>query len=145
MRHLARYVEVQAYYLASQPGPLTGAPVFSLCLFCESCLRRGRGATQMSVACDRSRTCRKKVFLRVRETHIQTETYRERERETHTHTDIDRHTHARRPTHWLNTLDLTLHTEHSTRNSHSNFTRGEKCFRATRRLVYFVIAFLLLF
>ena len=67
----------------------------------------------------RSRTCRTKVFLRVRET------YRER------------HIHTQRPTHCLNTLDLRLHTEHLTHNSHSNFTRGEKCFRATRRLVFF--------
>ena len=34
------------------------------------------------------------------------------QRETHTHTDIDTHTHTQRPTHCLNTLDLTLHTEH---------------------------------
>ena len=45
---------------------------------CESCLRRGRSATQMSVTCERSRTCRKKVFLRVRETY--------RERHIHTQT-----------------------------------------------------------
>ena len=53
--------------------------------------------------------------------------------------DIQRetHTHTQRPTHCLNTLDLRLHTEHLTHNSHSNFTRGEKCFRATRRLVFF--------
>ena len=38
----------------------------------------------------------------------------------------------------LNTLDLTLPTEHFTHNSHSNFTRGEKCFRASRRLVFFL-------
>ena len=53
--------------------------------------------------------------------------------ETHTHTDIDAHT--QRPTHCLNSLDLTLHTEHLTDNSHSDFLRDEKCFRATRRLV----------
>ena len=44
--------------------------------------------------------------------------------DTHTQT----HTHTERPTHCLNTLDLTLHTEHLTHNSHSNFTRDEKCF-----------------
>ena len=32
------------------------------------------------------------------------------QREAHTHTDID--THTQRPTHCLNTLDSTLHTEH---------------------------------
>ena len=58
-------------------------------------------------------------------THTQTE--------THIHTDID--THAQRPTHYLNSLDLTLHTAHLTDNSHSDFLRDEKCFRATRRLV----------
>ena len=52
--------------------------------------------------------------------------------ETHTHTDID--THIQRPTHCLNSLDLTLHTEHLTDNSHSDFLRDEKCIRATRRL-----------
>ena len=59
------------------------------------------------------------------DTHTQTE--------THIHTDID--THTERPTHYLNSLDLTLHTAHLTDNSHSDFLRDEKCFRATRRLV----------
>ena len=54
--------------------------------------------------------------------------------ETHTHTDID--THIQRPTHCLNSPDLTLHTEHLTDNPHSDFLRDEKCFRATRRLVF---------
>ena len=58
------------------------------------------------------------MFLRFRKTY--------RERHIHTHTDVD--THTQRPTHCLNTLDLTLHTEHLTHNSHSNFTRDEKCF-----------------
>ena len=58
-------------------------------------------------------------------THTQTE--------THIHADID--THTQRPTHYLNSLDLTLHTAHLTDNSHSDFLRDEKCFRATRRLV----------
>ena len=64
------------------------------------------------------------------QTHTQTE--------THTHTDID--THTQRPTHYLNSLDLTLHTEHLIDNSHSDFLRDEKCFRATRRLVPFCSA-----
>ena len=59
------------------------------------------------------------------DTHTQTE--------THIHADID--THTQRPTHYLNSLDLTLHTAHLTDNSHSDFLRDEKCFRATRRLV----------
>ena len=54
--------------------------------------------------------------------------------ETHTHTDID--THIQRPTHCLNSPDLTLHTEHLTDNPHSDFLCDEKCFRATRRLVF---------
>ena len=65
------------------------------------------------------------------------------QRETHTHTDID--THTQRPTHCLNTLDLTLHTEHLTHNSHSNFTRDEKCFRATRRLVSISILYIYIY
>ena len=53
-------------------------------------------------------------------THTQTE--------THIHTDIDTQTEA-------HTLpQLTLHTAHLTDNSHSDFLRDEKCFRATRRL-----------
>ena len=55
------------------------------------------------------------------------------------HTDRDSYTHGhrytQRPTHYLNSLDLTLHTAHLTDNSHSDFLRDEKCFRATRRLV----------
>ena len=53
--------------------------------------------------------------------------------QTYIHTDID--THTEKPTHYLNSLDLTLHTAHLTDNSHSDFRRDEKCFRATRRLV----------
>ena len=49
-------------------------------------------------------------------------------------THIDTHTHTQKPTHCLNSLDLTLHTEHLTHNSHSDFIRDDKCFRATRRL-----------
>ena len=44
-------------------------------------------------------------------------------------------THAQKPTHYLNSLDLTLLTTHLPDNSHSDFLRDEKCFRATRRLV----------
>ena len=62
------------------------------------------------------------------DTHTQTE--------THTHTHRHRYTHTQRPTHCLNSLELTLHTEHLTDNSHSDFLRDEKCFRATRRLVF---------
>ena len=58
---------------------------------------------------------------------------------THRH----RYTHTQRPTHCLNSLDLTLHTEHLTDNSHSDFLRDEKCFRATRRLVFLRLARLL--
>ena len=47
--------------------------------------------------------------------------------ETHIHTDIDTHTE---------THTLPQHTEHLTDNSHSDFLRDEKCFRATRRLVF---------
>ena len=54
-------------------------------------------------------------------------------RDTYTHRY--RYTHTQRPTHCLNTLDLTLQTEHLTHNANSDFTRDEKCFRATRRLV----------
>ena len=46
-------------------------------------------------------------------------------------------THAQKPTHYLNSLDLTLLTTHLPDNSHSDFLRDEKCFRATRRLVFF--------
>ena len=55
--------------------------------------------------------------------------------QTHIRTDID--TRTQKPTHYLNSLDLTLHTAHSTDNSHSDILRDEKCFRATRRLVFF--------
>ena len=47
-------------------------------------------------------------------------------------------THAQRPTHYLNSLDFTLLTAHLPDNSHSDFLRDEKCFRATRRLVFFL-------
>ena len=78
------------------------------------------------------------ALLREVDTHTETHalphfTRTHTQTETHTHTDID--THTQRPTHCLNSLDLTLHTEHLTDNSHSDFLRDEKCFRATRRLV----------
>ena len=66
---------------------------------------------------------------------------------TNTHTYADSYTHghryihAQKPTHYLNSLDLTLHTAHLTDNSHSDFLRDEKCFRATRRLVILVDTF----
>ena len=50
-------------------------------------------------------------------------------------------THAQKPTHYLNSLDLTLLTTHLPDNSHSDFLRDEKCFRATRRLVLFFLFF----
>ena len=64
-----------------------------------------------------------------------TRTHTLTDRDSYTHTNID--THTQRPTHYLNSLDLTLHTEHLTDNSHSDFLRDEKCIRATRRLVSF--------
>ena len=63
-----------------------------------------------------------------------TRTHTLTDRDSYTHTNID--THTQRPTHYLNSLDLTLHTEHLTDNSHSDFLRDEKCIRATRRLVF---------
>ena len=63
---------------------------------------------------------------------------------THTYTDSHthghRHTHTQKPTHYLNSLDLTLHTAHLTDNSHSDILRDEKCIRATRRLVHVVMS-----
>ena len=50
--------------------------------------------------------------------------------QTHFHTDID----TRTETHTLPQLTR-LNTSHCTDNSHSDFLRDEKCFRATRRLV----------
>ena len=63
---------------------------------------------------------------------------------THTierHTDRDTYTHRHRYTHTeTHTLPqhTPLHAEHLTHNSHSDFTRDEKCFRATRRLVFYL-------
>ena len=63
------------------------------------------------VTCERSRTCRTKGVPALQ---------KDIQRETCTHTQS--------PTHCLNTLDLALHTEHLTHNSHSNFTRDENCY-----------------
>ena len=52
------------------------------------------------------------------------ETHTHTDRDSYTHTDTD--THTQRPTHCLNSLDLTLHTDHLTDNSHSDFLRDGK-------------------
>ena len=98
-----------------------------------------------AVRLQRASTCRISLSTHM-QTHADTHTCRHpRTASTYTNTHIHRltythghrHTHTQKPTHYLKSLDLTLHTAHLTHNSHSDILRDEKCFRATRRLVFF--------
>ena len=70
----------------------------------------------------------KRSFVRLAASLLEEVSYTHRHRYTHRHTHTETHTL---------TQHTRLNTSHFTHNSHSNFTRGEKCFRATRRLVSF--------
>ena len=99
MRNLALYVEVQAYCLASHPGPLTGF----LTLFVLRKLFAAWTQRYPDVGGLREVKNLQKKGVPARQRDIQ--------RETHTHTDIDTHTH--RETHTLTQHTITrLHTSH---------------------------------